>query len=299
MRTVLTIAGSDSSGGSGIQADLRTFESLGVRGLSALTAVTAQNARGVSAIAPLEADVVAAQIETAAAESVDATKIGMLANAAIAEAVAAAIEDLELPLVVLDPVLSSTSGTRLIDPDGVQVLITELIPRALVITPNLPEAEALSGLRIRTIDDARLAARRLHDMGAAHVVIKGGHWGEATRSAVQRGEREGHRAQGRGQRGEREGQRAEGRGQTATSGASKRKSMQTPAADVVDLLFDGRKFTELHIERAGGGTNVRGTGCSYSSAVAAFLAQGLELREAAARAQHHVASLIARTYTER
>jgi hydroxymethylpyrimidine/phosphomethylpyrimidine kinase len=238
----------------------------------------------VSAIAPLEADVVAAQIETAAAESVDATKIGMLANAAIAEAVAAAIEDLELPLVVLDPVLSSTSGTRLIDPDGVQVLITELIPRALVITPNLPEAEALSGLRIRTIDDARLAARRLHDMGAAHVVIKGGHWGEATRSAGQ---------------GEREGQRAEGRGQTATSGASKRKSMQTPAADVVDLLFDGRKFTELHIERAGGGTNVRGTGCSYSSAVAAFLAQGLELREAAARAQHHVASLIARTYTER
>jgi hydroxymethylpyrimidine/phosphomethylpyrimidine kinase len=150
----------------------------------------------------------------------------------------------------------------------------------------------LSGLRIRTIDDARLAARRLHDMGAAHVVIKGGHWGEATRSAGQRGERE-------RQRGEREGQRAEGRGQTATSGSSRRKSTQTPAADVVDLLFDGRKFTELHIERAGGGTNVRGTGCSYSSAVAAFLAQGLELREAAARAQHHVASLIARTYTER
>jgi hydroxymethylpyrimidine/phosphomethylpyrimidine kinase len=269
MRTVLTIAGSDSSGGSGIQADLRTFESLGARGLSALTAITAQNARGVSAIAPLEADVVAAQIEAAAAERVDATKIGMLANAAIAEAVAAAIEDLELPLVVLDPVLASTSGTRLIDPDGIQVLITELMPRCLVITPNLPEAEALSGIRIGTLDDARLAARRLHEMGAAHVVIKGGHWWEETRSE--------------GQRVERERQKAEGRGQSA----------------IVDLLFDGRQFTELHIERAGRGTNVRGTGCSYSSAVAAFLAQGMELRDAAAHAQQHVAALIARTYTER
>jgi hydroxymethylpyrimidine/phosphomethylpyrimidine kinase len=260
MRTVLTIAGSDSSGGSGIQADLRTFESLGVRGVSAVTAVTAQNARGVSAIAPLEADVVASQIEAVAAETVDATKIGMLANAAIAEAVAAAIEDLDLPLVVLDPVLASTSGTRLIDSEGVQVLITELMPRALVITPNLPEAEALSGLRIRTLDDARLAARRLHDMGAAHVLIKGGHRGEETRSAGQKG------------------------------GAT---------GDVVDLLFDGRKFTELHVGRAGGGRNVRGTGCTYSSAVAAFLAQGLELQDAAARAQRHVAALIARTYTER
>jgi len=191
---------------------------------------------------------------------VDATKIGMLANAAIAEAVAAAIEDLDLPLVVLDPALASTSGTRLIDSDGVQVLITELMPRALVITPNLPEAEALSGLRIRTLDDARLAARRLHDMGAAHVLIKGGHRGEETRSAGQKG------------------------------GAT---------GDVVDLLFDGRKFTELHVGRAGGGRNVRGTGCTYSSAVAAFLAQGLELRDAAARAQRHVAALIARTYTER
>ena len=269
MRTALTIAGSDSSGGSGIQADLRTFESLGVRGLSALTAVTAQNARGVAAIAPLDADVVAAQIEAVAAEGVDATKIGMLANAAIAEAVAAAIEDLELPLVVLDPVLASTSGTRLIDPDGVQVLVTELMPRALVITPNLPEAEALSGLRIRTIDDARLAARRLHDMGSAHVVITGGHWSEQARS--------------KGQRAESRGQRAEGKSQ----------------GTIVDLLFDGRKFTELHIARAGSSMNVRGTGCWYSSAVAAFLAQGLELRDAAARAQQHVAALIARTYTER
>jgi hydroxymethylpyrimidine/phosphomethylpyrimidine kinase len=285
MRTVLTIAGSDSSGGSGIQADLRTFDSLGIRGVSAITAVTAQNARGVSTIAPLEADVVAAQIEAVAAEGVDATKIGMLATAAIAEAVAAAIEDLDLPFVVLDPVLASTSGTRLIDPDGVQVLITELMPRALVITPNLPEAEALSGLRIRTLDDARLAARRLHDMGAGHVVIKGGHWAEETSSA--------------GQKVERDGQRATARRQTANSGGQKGNTpVRSRPEDVLDLLFDGRKFTELHVARAGG-ANVRGTGCSYSSAVAAFLAQGLELKDAAARAQRHVAALIARTYTER
>src|SRR5215510_1656222 len=169
MATVLTIAGSDSSGGAGIQADLRTFAALGVHGATAITAVTAQNATGVSAIAPLAADLVTAQIEAVAAAEIHATKIGMLATAAIAEAVAASIEALDLPLVVLDPVLASTSGTRLLDADGVQTLILELLPRVLVVTPNVPEAEALSGRRIVSLDDARDAARRLHDAGARHV----------------------------------------------------------------------------------------------------------------------------------
>src|SRR5262245_50343096 len=127
MRTVLTIAGSDSSGGAGVQADLRTFAHLGVHGTTAITAITAQNARGVSAVQAVEADLVAAQSDAVAGGGpVHATKIGMLATAAIAEAVAAAIEDLQLPLVVLDPVLASTSGTRLLDDDGVQTLLTEL-----------------------------------------------------------------------------------------------------------------------------------------------------------------------------
>src|SRR6266852_2784453 len=118
---VLTIAGSDSSGGAGIQADLKTFAAFGVYGASAITAITAQSTQGIEATAPLSADLVTAQIEAVAGDlTIDATKIGMLANAAIVEAVAAAIAELDLPLVVVDPVLASTSGERLLDADGVQ-----------------------------------------------------------------------------------------------------------------------------------------------------------------------------------
>src|SRR5580765_8536351 len=181
MHSVLTIAGSDSSGRAGIQADLRTLAMLDVHGATAVTAITAQNARGVVAIHALPADLVAAQIETAAADGLHATKIGMLANAAIVEAVAAAIEELDLPLVVVDPVLVSSSGERLLDDDGVRALGAELLPRARVVTPNIPEAEVLSGRRIQSMDDARDAARRIHDIGAAAVIITGGHgWDEAT-----------------------------------------------------------------------------------------------------------------------
>ncbi len=250
MRTALTIAGSDSSGRAGIQADLRTFAAIGVRGATAITAITAQNANGVSAFLPLEADLVTAQIEAVAADpagdsadgGVHATKIGMLANAAIAEAVAAAIEELELPLVVLDPVLATSGGTRLLDGDGVQVLLTELLPRALVITPNIPEAEALSGKRIASPDDVREAARRLHRMGARNVIVKGGH---------------------------------------------------AAGAEVVDLLFDGRHFHEARADRVMRRGAVRGTGCSFASAVAAFLALGRSLPEAARLAQQHVVAVIA------
>src|SRR5947207_8945979 len=176
MRTALTIAGSDSSGGAGIQADLKTFVAFGLYGASAITAVTAQSTKGVDAIAPLSADLVTAQIEAVAGDlAIDATKIGMLANAAIVEAVAAAIQERELPLVVVDPVLVSTSGQRLLDDDGVQALCAELIPLARVVTPNITEAEALSGKRIASMDDAREAARRIHHMGARAVIITGGH----------------------------------------------------------------------------------------------------------------------------
>ena len=147
--------GSDPSGGAGIQADLKTFAAFGVYGASAITAITAQSTRGVEAVAPLSADLVTAQIEAVAGDiAIDATKIGMLATAAIVEAVAAAIEELDLPLVVVDPVMVSTSGERLLDEDGVQALCAELLPRARVVTPNIPEAEALSGRR------DRLAGRR-------------------------------------------------------------------------------------------------------------------------------------------
>src|SRR5947207_15515499 len=128
MRTALTIAGSDPSGGAGIQADLKTFAAFGVYGASALTAITVQNTLGVEQVVAISADLVTAQIEAVAGDlEIHATKIGMLATAAIVEAVAAAIAELDLPLVVLDPVIVSTSGERLLDEDGVETLCTELL----------------------------------------------------------------------------------------------------------------------------------------------------------------------------
>src|SRR5207245_8308722 len=155
MRTALTIAGSDSSGGAGIQARLKTFAAFGVYGTSAITAITAQNTIGITSAMALSADLVTAQIEAVAGDmTIHATKVGMLATSAIVEAVAAAIEELDLPLVVLDPVLVSSSGERLLDADGVQALCRELLPLARVVTPNVPGAEALSGSRSRARADA-------------------------------------------------------------------------------------------------------------------------------------------------
>ena len=176
MRTVLTIAGSDSGGGAGIQADLKTFAAMGVYGTSAITAVTAQNTVGVTGVVPLPADFVTAQIEAVASDiGVHATKTGMLATAAIVEAVAAAIAELDLPLVVVDPVMLSKSGAPLLDDDAVVALKKELLPKARVVTPNIPEAEALSGLRIRSMEEARGAAVQIQRLGPRAVIIKGGH----------------------------------------------------------------------------------------------------------------------------
>jgi hydroxymethylpyrimidine/phosphomethylpyrimidine kinase len=244
MRVALTIAGSDPSGGAGIQADLKTFAAHGVYGVSAITAVTVQSTKGVEAVAPLSSDLVTAQIEAIAGDiAPHATKVGMLATAAIVEAVAAAIEELELPLVVVDPVLVSSSGTRLLDDEGVQALCMELLPLTHVVTPNIPEAEALSGHRIASLDDAREAARRIHEMGAGAVIITGGH------ASWERGE-------------------------------------------VVDLLFDGHEVHEFRSPRIDA-RPTHGTGCTFASAVAAGLALGLALPDAAARAQQYVAGAIA------
>ena len=246
MPIALTIAGSDPSGGAGIQADLKTFAAHQVYGASAITAVTVQSTRGVESVTPLEADLVTAQIEAVAGDlAIDATKTGMLATAAIVEAVAAAIKELDLPLVVVDPVLVSSSGTRLLDDDGVRMLCSELLSLARVVTPNVPEAEALSGRRISSAATARDAARRLHDMGAAAIIVTGGH-ADWTRDA----------------------------------------------GEVVDVLFDGHAFHEFRGARVAA-RETHGTGCTFASAVAAGLARGLALPEAAARAQQYVAGAIA------
>jgi hydroxymethylpyrimidine/phosphomethylpyrimidine kinase len=176
MKRALTIAGSDSGGGAGIQADLKTFAAHGVYGMSAITAVTAQNTLGVSAVHAVPADIVIAQIEAVASDiGADAVKTGMLATAAIVEAVAAAIEDLDLPCVVVDPVMVAKGGSRLLDDEAVDTMRTELLPRAMVITPNADEAAALLDEEVRTLDQARSAARRLKELGAGAVIVKGGH----------------------------------------------------------------------------------------------------------------------------
>ena len=174
----LAIGGSDSSGGAGIQADLKTFAAFAVYGVSAITAVTAQSMKGVNGVAALSADFVTAQIEAVAGDvAIDAVKTGMLASAAIVEAVAATIRETDLPRVVVDPVFVSSSGTRLLDEDGVRAMCAELLPLAMVVTPNIPEAQILSGCAIGSIENARAAAARIHELGASHVVITGGHAG--------------------------------------------------------------------------------------------------------------------------
>jgi len=176
MQTALTIAGSDSGGGAGIQADLKTFAALGVYGTSAITAVTAQNTLGVQAWQALPVELVVAQITSVVDDiGADAVKVGMLANAAIIRAVAETIRDRQLPRVVVDPVMVAKGGARLIEEDAVQALRTVLFPLADVVTPNIPEAEALTGRRVTSLDDMRDAARRILDLGPRVVLVKGGH----------------------------------------------------------------------------------------------------------------------------
>ena len=181
MRTALTIAGSDSGGGAGIQADLKTFAAHGVYGTSAITAVTAQNTIGVMAWEAVSTDLLIAQIEAVADDLAPAAvKTGMLATAAIAEAVAATIASLDLPNLVVDPVMIAKGGDRLLREDAVASIKTELLKLAEVVTPNIPEAEVLAAGSIRTVEDMRAAARRIRSLGPRVVVVKGGHLDDST-----------------------------------------------------------------------------------------------------------------------
>ena len=237
MRTALTIAGSDSGGGAGIQADLKTFAAHGVFGTSAVTAITAQNTLGVTAWQAMPADLVTAQIEAVAADfDLRAVKVGMLATAAIVEAVAAAIVELDLPDVVVDPVMVATGGDRLLDEDAIEAIKRELMPHTRVLTPNVPEAEALSGMGIASVDDMRSAARRILASGPRVVLVKGGH---------------------------------------------------LTGPESVDVVVTAHESFELRRPRVET-TSTHGTGCTLSSAIAANLALGLELRPALERAREYV-----------
>jgi hydroxymethylpyrimidine/phosphomethylpyrimidine kinase len=226
----LTIAGSDSGGGAGIQADLKTFSALGVFGTTAITAVTVQNTTGVSGYEALTPQVVGDQVRAVANDiGVDAAKTGMLASAEIVEAVAAAIEETRLPNLVVDPVFVSKHGHALLADEAVDALRGRILPLATVVTPNLPEASRLVGFAVDGRDLMEDAAEAIVAMGPRSVLVKGGH--------------------------------LEG----------------TDRAD--DLFFDGHDL--VWIEGARVPTrHTHGTGCVLSSAIAAYLARGEDLREA-------------------
>jgi len=233
----LSIAGSDSGGGAGIQADLKTFMALGVHGMTAVTSITAQNTVAVTAVQDVSPDVVRAQIRAVADDlGVDAAKTGMLHTSGIIEAVSEEIARYKFPVVV-DPVMISKSGAALLMPEAKETLIRRLLPLATVVTPNAMEAEALSGVRVETIEDGKRAAEGIASMGPKAVVVKGGHILEGSR-----------------------------------------------AIDI--LLFEG-SFTLLEAERYETG-NTHGTGCSFSSAIAAGLAKGFGVHESVASAKEFV-----------
>ncbi len=174
----LTIAGSDSGGGAGIEADLKTFEAHGVWGTAALTAVTAQNTLGVQAAEALSPEIVRAQIASVVADlGVDAAKTGMLASAEVVESVALTVAELGVRPLVVDPVMVASTGGRLLDPDAVDALCGMLLPRAAVLTPNLAEAAVLVGFEVVDRAGMERAARALSDMGPDVVLVKGGHLG--------------------------------------------------------------------------------------------------------------------------
>jgi hydroxymethylpyrimidine/phosphomethylpyrimidine kinase len=173
---VLTIAGSDSGGGAGIQADLKTITVLGGFGMSVITALTAQNSLGVHGIHDVPTEFVEAQFDAVARDiGIDAAKTGMLASSEVIRAVAGKVRRYGIEKLVVDPVMVAKGGARLIREEAKKTLIAELIPLAFVLTPNIPEAEVLSGIGITAIGEMKEAARIIHRMGARHVVVKGGH----------------------------------------------------------------------------------------------------------------------------
>ncbi|AET67608.1 phosphomethylpyrimidine kinase [Desulfosporosinus orientis DSM 765] len=176
MKKVLTIAGSDCSGGAGIQADLKTFSAHGVFGMSVITAVTAQNTQGVFAVQDISREVIAKQIKAIFDDiEVDGVKIGMVSQVEIIQTIAEELRRYQPQMVVLDPVMVSKSGYHLLNQKAETTLVKELLPLALVVTPNIPEAEVITSLRIKTIPEMEEAAREIYQMGAKNVLLKGGH----------------------------------------------------------------------------------------------------------------------------
>jgi hydroxymethylpyrimidine/phosphomethylpyrimidine kinase len=240
---LLTIAGFDPSCGAGIAADLKTFAAHGCYGLAAVTSLTVQNTEGVQAVHNTPSVELREQLEALAKDcEIAAVKIGMLGNRGNAAVVAEFLDTYKFAHVVHDPVMKSSSGTELLDAAGIKFVATELLKRSSVITPNVPEAEILTGIEIKDIAAMEAAARKIVEMGAHAVIVKGGHMERA-----------------------------------------------------VDVLFDGEEITQLGGDKVKADNN-HGTGCTFASAIAALLACGRPLTEAAMLAKAYVTKAIERGY---
>ena len=244
MKIVMTIGGSDCSGGAGIQADIKTFSAFGVYGTSVLTAITAQNSDGVQAIQEVPVKIVEQQLQSIMSDiAVDYAKTGMLYSAEIIAVAAAQLKRYGVPFV-LDPVMNAGSGGILLEDNALNTLIELLIPICAVVTPNVPEASRISGLEIRDIEDAKLAALKINEMGASTVIIKGGHL-----------------------------------------------ELEIAAGKATDLIYDG-EFERISTSMIKQEKIVHGAGCTFSAALAAELAKGTTLHDAATSAKKFVYNAI-------
>jgi hydroxymethylpyrimidine/phosphomethylpyrimidine kinase len=240
MKTALTIAGSDSSGGAGIQADIKTFSALGLFGMSVITAVTAQNTQGVFAVQNIDTDVIMKQIDAIYEDiPVDAVKIGMAADVGIIKTIVARLTSHQAKNIVVDPVMVSKSGYRLLNSDAEETLIQELLPLARIVTPNIFEAQVITKLDIVNLAGMEKAAQLIFDMGPKNVLVKGGPLDE----------------------------------------------------NATDVLYDGKEFKYLTSKRIAT-KNTHGTGCTLSSAIAAYLGMGYPVIEAVSAAKAYITTAI-------
>ncbi|MDR0948775.1 MAG: bifunctional hydroxymethylpyrimidine kinase/phosphomethylpyrimidine kinase [Lachnospiraceae bacterium] len=240
MKKALTIAGSDPSGGAGIQADLKTFSALGVFGMSAITSVVAENTFRVIDFVDIDPRMIQLQVESVLEDiPPDAVKIGMLSCRETMLAVAELLSQHHLPNIVLDPVMYAKNGMALMSEDAIETLIKEVVPYADIVTPNIPEAEKLAEMRITRQDDMKMAAKQICEMGCRAALVKGGH----------------------------------------SDGAA------------TDILYDGNDFYSFTAKRVHT-KNTHGTGCTFSSAIAAYLARGYTTTEAITYAKTYVTTAI-------
>ncbi|GIS68119.1 MAG: hydroxymethylpyrimidine/phosphomethylpyrimidine kinase [Chloroflexota bacterium] len=236
----LTIAGSDSGGGAGIQADLKTFASLGVYGTSAITAVTSQNTLGVTDIVNIPAKSVISQIEAIISDiGTDSIKTGMLSDASIVNAVSSYISQSKFEKVIVDPVMISKSGHKLLSESAIKSMVEMLIPISFIITPNIPEASIISETKINSIESAKIAAKKIVKLGAKTCIVKGGHF----------------------------------------------------EGPPIDVFYDGKKYETFKSKRINT-KNTHGTGCTFSAAIAAYIAKGEDVISAISKSKNYINSAI-------